>query len=393
MTRRRRAWLIVALLISPFLIYLILLIPEPGYHPPLSSDRQAFTWNRDAYWSYLEEQFRNARAAESLALADSIRARSSRLDALLDSLQGTSLDADAPILDRLETAVFELTPWLAARPDHPDHFISQQVQLREIIKNQSRFWDLGSVTSRDRLYRLLYGSRIALEEVMLQAVPASVPALVPASGEPSRTPQGELLGITVHSGDIVVSRGGAPTSALIARGSDYPGNFSHVTLVHIDSASGQISIVEAHIERGVAIATPDEYLRDTKLRVMALRLRADHPALAADPMLPHRAATIALERAYSEHIPYDFAMDFSDDSRLFCSEVASSPYAELGISLWMGTSHISSAGVKAWLVSVSGTSKRRSHPTWNTILNSRWWPNGATRTYSGRIISTTPWWT
>src|SRR6266576_6646143 len=123
---------------------------------------------------------------------------------------------------------------------------------------------------------------------------------------------------------------------------------SHVGLVHVDSVSHTASVIEAHIERGVAVSTADGYLRDKKLRIMVLRLRADLPALIADPLLPHRAASLALERARSGHIAYDFDMDYTDPSRLFCSEVASSVYGELGVSLWTGLSTISAPGLRGW---------------------------------------------
>jgi hypothetical protein len=135
---------------------------------------------------------------------------------------------------------------------------------------------------------------------------------------------------------------------LIARGSDYPGNFSHVGLAHVDRA-GTVSMIEAHIENGVAVATAEEYLGDKKLRVLVLRLRADLPAVIADPQLPHRAATRALERARAGHVPYDFAMDYTDPSRLFCSEVASSVYREEGVTLWTGLSTITAPGLRRWL--------------------------------------------
>lgn len=60
----------------------------------------------------------------------------------------------------------------------------------------------------------------------------------------------------------MLSRGGAPTSALISRGSDYPGNFSHVALVYVDPKTKVASIIEAHIEVGVAIASLEEYMND-----------------------------------------------------------------------------------------------------------------------------------
>ena len=122
-----------------------------------------------------------------------------------------------------------------------------------------------------------------------------------------------------------------------------------MALVYVGASSGKVSIIESHIEKGVAVADISQYLKDTKLRVMILRLRSDLPVLVADPQLPHKVAAAALTRAVHEHIPYDFSMDFKDTTKLFCSEVASGAYAQFGVKLWMGLSHISGFGVKSWL--------------------------------------------
>jgi hypothetical protein len=66
-------------------------------------------------------------------------------------------------------------------------------------------------------------------------------------------------------------------------------------------------------------------------------------------MLPHKAAEFAYKRVKEGHIPYDFAMDYKDHSKLFCSEVASAGYEQFGIHLWAGISHISSPGLRKWL--------------------------------------------
>ena len=184
---------------------------------------------------------------------------------------------------------------------------------------------------------------------MLQTPPGTVPALLRGTDEPSATPASTLLGVTVHSGDILVSRGGAPTSALIARGNDYPGNFSHAALLYVDPTTGAASVVEALIERGVVVSTMDHYLADTKLRIMVLRLRADLPPVAADPHLPHEAASWAFTRAKRRHIPYDFAMDAAHHEAMFCSEVVSAAYERFGVKLWMDVSHLSSPGLRSWL--------------------------------------------
>lgn len=279
-------------------------------------------------------------------------ARSNQSFATLGATLGTiatgSVDPDAPILDSLESGMFALAPGVAACPSDVARYVDFYERMREVVKWQSRHWDMKTVAARRRLYRALYGGRAAVEEVMLQH-PDDMVTLLPGVKEPSATPYAVVYGVEIHSGDLLVSRGGYPTSALIARGNDYPGNFSHVGLVHVDSISKAVSVIQAHIERGVAVSSAEDYLRDKKLRIMVLRARFDLPQLMADPMLPHRAATRALERARAGHIPYDFAMDYTDPSRLFCSEVASWPYHDLGMTLWMGISTISRPGLRRWL--------------------------------------------
>ena len=80
-------------------------------------------------------------------------------------------------------------------------------------------------------------------------------------------------------------------------------------------------------------------------------------------MLPHRAATRALERARSGHVPYDFTMDYQDSSKLFCSEVASSVYREQGMTLWTRLSTISTPGLRRWLAGFGVTHFETQEPS------------------------------
>ncbi|MBI4501649.1 MAG: hypothetical protein HY700_10855 [Gemmatimonadetes bacterium] len=332
------------------MLFLALAIPAPAPSvAPAPPGGRAFAWDQDSVWDALEGAFVRARRA---ACADSAHqvAGFNALAGTLDRVRRASLPPTAPVLDSLESRFFAMAPLVAACPVAFDQYVNLYARMREAIKGQSRHWDVNAPSGRDRLYRSLYGGRAAVEEVMLQH-PERIVALLPGAEEPSAAPAAVAHGVELHSGDILVSRGGYPTSALIARGNDYPGNFSHVGLVHVDERAHEISVIEAHIERGVAISSFEQYLADKKLRLMLLRLRADLPALQADPLLPHRAAEGALTRARAGHIPYDFTMDYSDPSRLFCSEVASSAYHELGVDLWMGISTISAAGLRRWLAS------------------------------------------
>jgi len=334
--------------VAAALVALTFPAPEGDVAAPPEGGKQ-FVWGRDSLWSALEAGFAADRA-DGCAHEKSARAVADSIDRALIKLRSNRVSATSPALDSLESDFFHLAPRAAACGRLANDYIALQGRLREAIKSQSTTWDLSSRGVRDRLYRSLYGSRAAVEEVMLQQQD-SVQALLIGSTVASATPSATSNGVVLHSGDILVSRGGYPTSALIARGNDFPGNFSHIAFVYVDSATRQISVIEAHIESGVQVASADRYLADKKLRVMLLRLRPDLPALLRDPMLPHRAAATMLRRARTEHIPYDFTMDYADASRLFCSEVASAAYREQGIELWTGISTITAPGLRRWLSS------------------------------------------
>ncbi|HPF60504.1 MAG TPA: YiiX/YebB-like N1pC/P60 family cysteine hydrolase [Gemmatimonadales bacterium] len=312
------------------------------------SSGRPFVWDRDTTYEALQYRFEAARTAGCSGVAATDSAFVGLTSAVDAVSSAAALSVGAPSLDSLEHRLFTVGAIVAACPARQAEYLALAAQAREAVKRHSRAWDMTRTETRDRLYRALYGTRAAIEEVLLQQ-PAASFALSEEPTAPSAAPSAVVHGVTLHSGDLLVSRGGYPTSALIARGSDYPGNFSHVALVHVDQDSHEVLVIEAHIERGVAVATAEVYLADKKLRVLVLRPRADLPALRRDPLLPHRAASAMLDRGRAEHIPYDFAMDYSDPSRLFCSEVASATYATQGVTLWTGISTITAPGLRRWL--------------------------------------------
>jgi hypothetical protein len=347
---RGAAWVLAGLAV----VYLVLLLPEPEpplpAAPPPGGAARPFAWNQDAFWERLEADYAAARAAGCGAVRREVEAGLAALDAGLARLDAEPVGPDAPILADLERRVFEAAPRVGACAAEVAGYVGRAAALRDAVKRQSERWSMDDRRAREALYRLLYGGRAAVEELLLQEPPAAAAAVLTRGvDEPSRTPAASVLGVEVRSGDVLLSRGGAPTSALIARGNDFPGNFSHVALVHVDERTRRVSIVEAHIERGVVISSVEDYLADAKLRVLVLRPRADLPAIVRDPLLPHRAAASALERARAGHVPYDFAMDRADPGKLFCSEVAADAYARHGVRLWMGLSHVSSEGLRRWL--------------------------------------------
>jgi len=325
-----------------------LLIPAGSPAVPPPANAKPFIWDQNQLWRALEADFSSMRNGGCQSAGERVDIG---LGTLADDVTWLEAGEHSPVdprYDAIERDLFATAPLVAACPEGLPTMVDIVSRLRAAVKRNSRSWAIRNRVVRDRLYRLLYGARMAVEEAMLQSTGDAVPDLVLGTDVASSTPSVVFEGVRLHSGDILVSRGGAPVSALIARGNDYPGNFSHIALLHI-SEQHVVSVIEAHIEVGVSISTLEQYLADKKLRIMVLRLDDSLPQLRADPLLPHRAASAALTEARRRHIPYDFAMHYQDPEKLFCSEVASSPYAKLGIGLWEGLTTMSSKGTTSWL--------------------------------------------
>ncbi|MFT5141788.1 MAG: hypothetical protein ACI80V_002603 [Rhodothermales bacterium] len=316
--------------------------------PPL--EVRSFAWNQDARWEAYEQTFAEARKAGCAEVLPVAHNALSRVDSLVASLQDRSAPSSDPSLDELEEAFFQAAPLVGVCRDELPGYQRLQSRLRTEVKRLSQNWDLTARKDRERLYRLMYGTRAALEEAILQGPLEDADAVVTGSAKVNpAVPSAQLFGVTIQSGDILLSRGGAAASALIARGNDFPGNFSHVAIAHVDPESGEASVVEAHIESGVVPAHAETYLADKKLRILVVRARSDHPAVVAVPSLPHQAAQNALAEANGRHIPYDFAMDWRNHESMFCSEVVFSAFESQGMNLWMAMSRISAPGLARWL--------------------------------------------
>ncbi len=124
----------------------------------------------------------------------------------------------------------------------------------------------------------------------------------------------------LQSGDVLLSRGNAYTSAAIARMGDNDTQFSHLSLVYVDE-TGETYTIESWIEVGLFVRKYKEgHYGDGHARVLVYRYE--------DSSLAHRAAKYMYDLVRQteqdpENIPYDFRMDVNDSSALFCAEVIS----------------------------------------------------------------------
>lgn len=127
----------------------------------------------------------------------------------------------------------------------------------------------------------------------------------------------------LQSGDVILSRGNAFSSAAIARIGRNDYQFSHLSFVYRDNETKELFTTEAHIEIG-SVATPlTNHLSGKNAREVVFRFQ--------DTEVAHQASKASYERVLEKqksgkNIEYDFSMNITDDSRLFCSEVISSGF-------------------------------------------------------------------
>jgi len=231
------------------MLYGILLIPA-GSEAEIQnrSVEKPFIWDQDERWNQLEVKFNSAENDEIPGISDSVRVGIQRIEQQLDDLGSNDFKSSDPGLNNMLDLFFEVAPYVAALDSGQAELTDLYNKGRKRIKEASSNWEIENRENRITLYKLLYGMRAAIEEILLQSR-QSIDSVILVQDEPSATPSTTILGITVHSGDLLVSRGGAEVSALISRGNDFPGNFSHVALIYVEETTQTPYLIEAHIER------------------------------------------------------------------------------------------------------------------------------------------------
>jgi hypothetical protein len=338
-------WTFLGLLLG---LLLLLLIPGKTPKAPPGGGRQPFIWDQDAVWSSLEAIFREQRARQPQELDADARDGLEQLNRLVSCLEERNLEFDALEFDELQRSILGLGPILAASCIPLEDFANLNSRLRRAIKDSSQTWNLDNPEVRDQFYQLLTLSRLSLEEIILQKPNGAIPTMLKGIDEPSQCPSVVIEGVRLHSGDIILNRGGDVTSSVIARGNDHPGVFSHASLIHV-SEQGEANIIHAIIGKGTIIESPEQWLAVRTLRILVLRARTNLPQIQENPMIPHLAATAALEDARTKHLPWDFTMSPSNPSGRYCVAVVTSCYERYGLHLWKGMTTMSAPGVVNWL--------------------------------------------
>lgn len=129
----------------------------------------------------------------------------------------------------------------------------------------------------------------------------------------------------LQSGDVLLTRGNAFTSAAISNLGEFDTQFSHMSMVYRDD-KGELWTVEAHIEVGSFVRPLQDHIDDNNYRTMVFRYD--------DPIIAHKAAEYIFNKVKKAsdttgNILYDFSFDQDNSESLFCSEIISYAYAKV----------------------------------------------------------------
>ncbi len=127
----------------------------------------------------------------------------------------------------------------------------------------------------------------------------------------------------LQSGDVILSRGNAFSSAAIARIGINDYQFSHLSFVYKNPETKELYTTEAHIEIGSVVEPLIEHVSAKSARSVVFRYNDSQISSHASQLIHDRVLKNQLEK---KNIQYDFSMDFKDNERLFCSEVISSGF-------------------------------------------------------------------
>lgn len=123
-----------------------------------------------------------------------------------------------------------------------------------------------------------------------------------------------------QDGDVVLMMGGSSVSALISQSTLPERRYSHAALVRVNN--GRVSFEEALVEKGV-VSTSLEHYRDSKVQLFTVLRWNGHDAANVARKASDCAHALARRKT-----AYNFSMDMTVTSSMFCSQLVVHCYSQ-----------------------------------------------------------------
>lgn len=121
------------------------------------------------------------------------------------------------------------------------------------------------------------------------------------------------------NGDIIITKGVSFISSTISELATPKSLYSHIVFVHVDEKTKVVETIESYVGRGVTIFPIEEALKNENARILVLRAKDSAMASKAADLMYNKVVSL---KAKKKVIPYDYNIDFTDNSKLSCEEVA-----------------------------------------------------------------------
>ena len=187
-----------------------------------------------------------------------------------------------------------------------------RIKLKEVFANMRATEDFVGV-------HFYNDPQIAAENIKFEDQP--IPVYEPEAYHPYHVGVGidPKSKFEFKNGDIMITKGVSFVSSTISEIAVPHSLFSHIVFVHVDEKTKKVTTMESYVGKGVGLYPIDLALKNENSRILILRSR--------DAVLAARAANYMYERISKlkgdkKIIPYDYELDFSDNSKLSCEEVA-----------------------------------------------------------------------
>ena len=121
------------------------------------------------------------------------------------------------------------------------------------------------------------------------------------------------------NGDIMITKGVSFISSTISELASPKSLYSHIVFVHVDEKTKVPTTIEAYVGKGVSIFSMEEALKNENARIVILRPKDSVMAAKAANYMYDKVRKLEAEKKV---IPYDYDLNFADNSSLSCEEVA-----------------------------------------------------------------------
>lgn len=121
------------------------------------------------------------------------------------------------------------------------------------------------------------------------------------------------------NGDIMITKGVSFVSSTISEIATPRSLFSHIVFVHVDKDTKEVTTIESYVGKGVGIYKINEALQNENARILVLRSKDSEMASKAADYMFKKVNDLKKDKKF---IPYDYKLDFTDNTKLSCEEVA-----------------------------------------------------------------------